>query len=181
MNGQTLLMVKNKRFSLSNELRRLGASLFYLGYIPYISGTIGSAVAIGALWYLNNEYPAFFSSANIIWHWIALVALTGISILFSSKSKEVFGSDDPSPVVIDEVAGQCVTFFLIPLSLPTLIVGFVLFRFFDIVKPFPVYKLEEVEGGVGITMDDIAAGVLANISLMALLACYEWIKVSLHR
>ena len=65
---------------------------------------------------------------------------------------------------------------MIPISLKTLLLGFLLFRFYDIVKPFPVYQMQELEEGVGVTMDDVVAGVLANVSLMIILAVYGWVK-----
>jgi phosphatidylglycerophosphatase A len=68
---------------------------------------------------------------------------------------------------------------MIPISLRTLILGFVLFRFYDIVKPFPVYRLEEIDGGIGVTMDDVAAGILANVTLMFMIWVYQWIMAYL--
>lgn len=162
--------------TLSYWVRKIGASVFFLGYFPYGPGTVGSAVTIGALWFLDNKYKSLFTPEHLVFYWGAIMLLAAVSIYLSSKSKEVFGSDDPGPVIIDEVVGQFVTFFMIPLSIRTLIVGFVLFRLFDIIKPFPVHHMEEMDGGVGITMDDVAAGVLANISLMLILAGYHWVK-----
>lgn len=162
-----------------NLLRRTGASLFFLGYFPFASGTLGSAVTVLLIWFVNLKYPFFFSSANIAYQWIAIMTVIAISIFLSSKSKDIFGSNDPSPVIIDELAGQLITFFLIPLSAKTLIAGFVLFRFFDIVKPFPVHNMEEIEGGVGITMDDVAAGIYANLSLLITLTLYHYVKAYL--
>lgn len=165
--------------SFGNLLRRTGASMFYLGYFPFASGTLGSAVTVLGLWYLNQKYPLFFTAANIVYYWAAMIAVIAVSIFISNKSKEVFGSDDPSQVIIDELAGQFVTFFLIPISIQTLVAGFVLFRFYDIVKPFPVNKMEEMDDGVGITMDDVAAGVYANITLLIVMAGYHLVKAHL--
>ena len=152
------------------------SSLLFLGYVPLIPGTVGSAAVVFGLWYFQTRTQAVISPLQ--W-WIAVVALTALSIVASSRPREVFGRDDPPQVIIDECAGQLLTFFLVPLSLNTLLLGFLLFRFFDIIKPFPIYKLEEVEGGVGITMDDIAAGVFANISLLAILKGYHIVKAAL--
>ena len=165
-----------KSFSFGNFFRRTGASMLYLGYFPFASGTLGSAVTIAGLWFLHNKYPLFFTPAYIIYYWAAIMIVIAVSIFLSSNSKEIFGSDDPKQVIIDELAGQFITFFLIPFSFKTLIAGFVLFRFFDIVKPFPIHKMEELDDGVGITMDDVAAGVYANISLLIILAAYHWVK-----
>ena len=111
--------------------------------------------------------------------WIAIVALAALSIVVSSKPNEVFHREDPSQIIIDECAGQLITFFLIPLTLNNLLLGFLLFRFFDIIKPFPIYKMEELEGGIGITMDDVVAGVFANVSLMVIHQAYHIIKAAL--
>jgi phosphatidylglycerophosphatase A len=157
-------------------LQKAVSSLLFLGYVPIAPGTIGSAAVVFGLWHLQIRTHAVLSPLQ--W-WIAAVALTAFSIVVSSRPREVFGREDPPQVIIDECAGQFITFFLVPITLNTLLLGFLLFRFFDIVKPFPIYKLEDVEGGVGITMDDVAAGVLANVSLLAILQAFHIIKAAL--
>jgi phosphatidylglycerophosphatase A len=152
------------------------ASLFFLGYLPLMPGTFGSAAVVGGLWYIR--YRTHFTATPLMW-WVAMFLLTALSIVVSSRPQEVFKADDPKQVVIDECAGQFITFFLIPLSFNVLILGFLLFRFYDIVKPYPIYKMEELEGGVGITMDDVAAGVFANLSLMVIVAGYHMVKRAL--
>jgi phosphatidylglycerophosphatase A len=86
-----------------------------------------------------------------------------------------FGKDDPNVVIIDEVAGQTLTFLFVPLSAPVLLVGFILFRFFDIIKPYPIHLFEQMDEGVGIMMDDIAAGIMSCVSLNLLLIVYNFI------
>lgn len=148
----------------------------FLGYIPFAPGTIGSAVAAGTIWYANSRWSSFFAPDNLIYFYALIFVLVALSIFLSSDSLEIFGDEDAPQIIIDEVAGQYITFFMVPLSLETIIAGFVLFRFFDIVKPFPVYGLQEAPGGTGVTMDDVAAGFMANITLLILLAAYGWIK-----
>jgi phosphatidylglycerophosphatase A len=160
-------------------LRRAGASLLFIGYFPWASGTVGSAVTVAGIWYLNMKFPSYFTSAHYLHYWFAMMVITVVSIFLSNDSKNVFGDDDPSPVIIDEVAGQLVTFFMIPLTLKTMIAGFLLFRFYDIVKPWFVNNLQELEEGAGITLDDVAAGVLANVTLMLLLLGYNWVRAYL--
>jgi phosphatidylglycerophosphatase A len=170
-------MVKNKSaFSIANLIRKMGSSLFFLGYFPFGSGTIGSAAAIGGIWYLHSKWSEFFTPAYLQYYWVAIIIVTGISMVLSSRSKEVYGHDDPSQVIIDEVAGQFITFFMMPITIKTLIAGFVLFRFFDIVKPFPINDMQELEGGIGITMDDVIAGVFANISLLLVITAYQTLR-----
>jgi phosphatidylglycerophosphatase A len=152
------------------------SSVFFLGYFPLMPGTIGSALTVFGLWYLQSHSHMVFSPLQ--W-WMAIVALSAFSIVVSSRPKEVFHKEDPPQVIIDECAGQLITFFLMPLTLNTLLLGFLLFRFFDIVKPFPIYKMEELDGGIGITMDDVMAGVFANVSLLAIHYLYHIVKAAL--
>jgi phosphatidylglycerophosphatase A len=90
----------------------------------------------------------------------------------SGRAEEISGIIDPSFVVIDEVAGQLITLFLLPFSWKVLVAGFVLFRLFDVIKPFPARRLEKMHGGWGIMMDDVLVGVYANILLH--LAVFLW-------
>lgn len=161
---------------LSRFLKKTGASLFFLGYIPRIPGTIGSLAAISILWFARNSISAYFQPAFHIHYWLLSVLLIVVSILLSNNSKDIFGEDDAKQIIVDEFTGQFITFFMIPFSWRTLILGFMFFRFYDIVKPFPIYKMEELEEGLGITMDDVVAGVFANISLIISLLAYHAIK-----
>jgi phosphatidylglycerophosphatase A len=146
------------------------STLFFIGYIPLVpTGTIGSLLTVGALWYFRNDVDYVFQPQQAVYFWFLYILFTAFAIYVSNNAKELFNNDDPREIIIDECAGQLVTFFLLPLSFPVLVLGFFLFRFFDIVKPYPVYTFEEIDGGVGIVMDDVIAGVLANISLTILL------------
>jgi phosphatidylglycerophosphatase A len=156
--------------------QRALASVLFLGYIPFISGTIGSAATVAALWWACCHAHTLVTPLGL---WSLALAVTAFSIIVASRPREVFGSDDPHEVIIDECAGQLVTFLFIPLSLKTLILGFFLFRFFDIVKPYPIHKFESLDGSLGITMDDVAAGVFANIILIAILWSYHAVKALL--
>jgi phosphatidylglycerophosphatase A len=94
---------------------------------------------------------------------VCLISLTGV--LASASISKNTGIKDPSYVVIDEVAGQLVTFLFLPVSALNLILGTIAFRLFDIWKPFPIRKLESLEDGVGVMADDLLAGVYANLVL----------------
>jgi len=165
--------------TIINFIRKVGATCFFVGYFPFAPGTMGSLVTVAALWFLKDDLPFLLGPENALNYWWAIVTLTAISFFLCDKGKELFGRDDPKQTVFDEVVGQFITFFMIPISWRTLLLGFVLFRFFDIVKPFPVYRLEEIEGGVGVTMDDVAAGILANVTLMGSIWAYQWIMAYL--
>jgi phosphatidylglycerophosphatase A len=158
-------------------LRKTGASVFFIGYLP-ASGTFASAAVVAALWFAKEKY-GFLSSVSATsgeWYWLAMLGVVAVSIFFSSHSRELFGKDDAHQIVIDEVAGQLITFLFVPLTVRMLITGFLLFRFFDIVKPFPIHHMEQMEEGVGVTMDDVAAGVMAGASLIILHAVYHAVR-----
>lgn len=97
-----------------------------------------------------------------------------MGILICDAAARRLGEKDPSSVVLDEGVGLAVTLMLFPLSLPTLVLGFLLFRLFDIVKPWPVSFFDrEVPGGAGIMLDDVAAGFCAHLCL-TLLTSFSW-------
>ncbi|MBD3421574.1 MAG: phosphatidylglycerophosphatase A [Chitinivibrionales bacterium] len=159
---------------------RIISSVFFAGYFPFASGTVGSAVTVVALYFVHRSYPHLFDIRYAMFHWIFLVGMVGVSIIFSRHARELYGGDDPGQVVIDEVAGQLFVFFMLPLSWRNLLLGFLLFRFFDIVKPFPANKMEEMDDGVGITMDDVVAGIYANLTLFCIRSGYHWVSGLLH-
>ena len=163
--------------SLLVWIQRAFASMLFLGYIPFISGTIGSAATTALIWWGCCHGPKVLVTPLGLW--AVGLGVTAFSILVASRPRDVFGSDDPKEVIIDECAGQLITFLFIPLSLKTLILGFFLFRFFDIVKPYPIHKFEALEGSLGITMDDFAAGIFANITLIVTLWSYHSVKALL--
>lgn len=131
------------------------ASGFGSGFSPYIPGTAGSAAALGIyiLIPLNNE----------IWSMIALLTLLAGIPLSASVEKEQ--GKDPKIVVIDEFVGQWITLLFLPRTLIIFIAGFFLFRLLDIIKPYPAGRMERLPGGLGIMLDDVMAGIYANIIL----------------
>jgi phosphatidylglycerophosphatase A len=105
---------------------------------------------------------------------IGLPALFAVSVwsaqaVAGAQRRVVAGKIDPQEIVIDEVMGMAVTLAFLPLNVKTIVLGFLLFRIFDVAKPFPVRRLEKLPGGWGIVMDDVMAGVYANLSLRIIL------------
>ena len=170
-------MALTKATTLGNLLHKTGASVFFIGYLP-ASGTFASAAVVAALWFVKDKLSFLQAPtlASLPWCWLAVLAAVAVSFVLASRSRELFGKEDSGKIVIDEVVGQLITFLFIPLTIRTLIIGFVLFRFFDIVKPFPIYHMEELEDGVGVTMDDVVAGIMANASLIIFHAVYHAVK-----
>lgn len=138
------------------------------GLVPVAPGTAGSLAA--ALIYAAahsrvDRYPAFAALAFLV------VSLAGV---WASREIELAtGRQDPRIVVVDEIAGQWLTLAFLPFSWPLLGAGFLLFRLFDIWKPYPIRRLERLPHGWGIMLDDLLAGVYAHLILRLGLALFQ--------
>ena len=130
-----------------------------VGYLPLAPGTWGSLVGVGIFLLLVRVNPVVIVGA--------ILAVTIAGIWAGSRIERLSGRKDPGKVVVDEVAGQMLT--LLPLtlfarwSIAAVIVSFILFRFFDIVKPYPANRLQDLDGGMGIMFDDLVAGVYGAV------------------
>ena len=132
--------------------------------MPVAPGTAGSAVGVLAFLLVDNWDLGSLTAL------IAVVTVVGVWA--SGRAARHFGREDPGPVVIDEVAGQLVTFAGTGVGLMGVLAGFVIFRVFDIIKPWPAGRLEALPGGVGIMADDLMAGLYANLTLLVLLRLF---------
>jgi phosphatidylglycerophosphatase A len=129
-----------------------------IGYIEKGAGT-AAAFATCLLWYLFQSGSV--DSSFLIPSLITMVIIV-IGVWSSSKVELLWGKDH-NRVVIDEIAGMCITLLFIPFSITYIIIGFLLFRFFDIVKPLYIRRLERLKGGWGVMADDVLAGIYSNI------------------
>ena len=137
------------------------SSGFYLGRLPIAPGTFGSLPGLG-LWFLLSKFEWVTTA-------VVMVLFTLFAVWVAGLSANALNCKDPSSVVIDEVAGMAVALIGIPFSWTACVLGFILFRLLDIVKPFPIDWVDEhVGGGIGIVLDDILAGLIANITLRIL-------------
>lgn len=158
----------------------LALTTFGVGYIPGAPGTYGSVVAVAVylgIGSLQTQAGGHVSSAGVFHYALNAVLLTGfclIGIWASGRTIPIFGRKDPSQAVVDEVMGQLITFCFIPFGLgwQFVLAGLLLFRIFDIWKPYPIRDLEVLPGGLGICADDIVAGVYAGICLAIGYAVY---------
>lgn len=156
-----------------------------VGYLPLAPGTWGSLLAVGfhvllRFYYLNypadvdpEDYMVTFVGAELL----VIIVVTLVGIWAASRVERVLRIKDPGSVVVDEVAGQLIALLPVPLMNPGwpywLIPAFLLFRFFDIVKPYPARKLESLHGGLGIMLDDVVAGVYAAV-VVAMAVVASW-------
>jgi len=165
----------------------LAISTCGVGYLPLAPGTWGSLVAVGLylllrLHYLN--YPPYADSEDYLMAFVGaelfvIVIVTFLGIWAASRAERVLKIKDPGKVVVDEVAGQLIA--LLPSSLITagrwpilVVIAFLLFRIFDIVKPYPARKLESLHGGVGIMADDLVAGAYAAV-VVGVIVWFGWL------
>jgi phosphatidylglycerophosphatase A len=138
------------------------ATFFGIGHLQPGSGTWASAVTV-LLWWGASHWLA---SEWLLPTAVAVSALvTVIGIPPSTVVERESGIEDPGFVVIDEVAGQMIALIGVPMHWKYLVAGFILFRSFDIVKPFPLRRLESLPGGTGIMMDDVGAGLYSLVLL----------------
>ena len=129
-----------------------------LGFAPIAPGTVGSAAGLALFWAVRSTGSTWLEVA-------VLLAVSVAGVAAASAAEARYRRRDPGLVVIDEVAGMLVTFLAVPVEFTGAVVGFVLFRLFDIVKPFPARQAERLPGGWGVMADDLVAGVYAQVLL----------------
>jgi phosphatidylglycerophosphatase A len=135
---------------------KLIATLFYAGRIPFAPGTAGSALAF--LFYLAVKGRPSIMAA-------AILLSAALGFISSGRVEALSKKKDPGCIVIDEFTGMLIALFLVPRGMVYAAAGFILFRFFDVIKIQPIKKMESLEGSKGIMLDDIAAGLYTNLIL----------------
>ena len=151
------------------------ATGFGAGLIPYAPGTFGSLVGVAI------AYAVFITHANaplmmLCGMLLTCLVFTWLGLWASERAEKIMQRKDASQIVIDEVAGQLISYVFVAPFWPlgdkfwwALIAGFALFRLFDIFKPYPINQLQSLTGGVGVMMDDIVAGLYAAVGVALLL------------
>ena len=165
------------------EYLAVAVSTCGVGFIPFAPGTFGSLVGVGIFYLLFSAFhslPQYFQLALIV---TCLVVTLG-GIWAGNVAEAVFGEKDAQRIVVDEVAGQLISYVLIAPMMtaelsrpfPVMLVGFILFRLFDIFKPYPINKLQDLPAGLGVMFDDVLAGIYAAILLSLLpLIAPQWL------
>ncbi|HEY1911671.1 MAG TPA: phosphatidylglycerophosphatase A, partial [Vicinamibacterales bacterium] len=136
------------------------ATVCGVGYAPFAPGTFGSAAGL-LLWWLLPSSPVVQIGT--------VIALFVVGSWSGNVAERHFNRTDPGQVVIDEVMGMLITLLFNPVGWGGALLGFLLFRVADVIKPYPANRLEQLHGGIGVMADDGMAAVYANLALRALL------------
>ena len=136
------------------QLSKFIATFAYLGFFPFAAGSLAS---------LAGLQIAYFLRGSAVEYVVVFVAITVLGFICSGHVEKVVGGKDPACVVIDEVSGALIAFFLLPATPAVMLTAFFLFRAFDMFKIYPAYKWEALPGAPGIMLDDIMAGIFTNI------------------
>ncbi len=153
--------------------RRLGvfvATFAYVGYAPVAPGTFGSAAGLLVYYLVRSAHQHGIEIATIL-------ALFVVGIWSGTEAEHHFGGTDPGPVVIDEVMGMLITLALLPVTFTGAVIGFLVFRVLDVIKPWPSSRMESLPGGLGVMADDGMAAIYGNILMQILvrLAPHGWL------
>jgi phosphatidylglycerophosphatase A len=183
-NNKELREYKTQNKSLLDYIS-LGIATVGVGYIPLAPGTWGSGVGI-LIYLIVRQFESEISSGFIqkdfqittVYAWVFVIngvllfLLCLIGIWSATRATRLFKTKDPQQAVIDEVIGQLITFSFVPFIISGwfILAGFLLFRLFDIWKPYPIDVLQDLPGGLGVCVDDILAGVYAGLCLSLLYA-----------
>ena len=134
--------------------------------MPFAPGTFGTLAGLPICWLLSR----FDLSISLL-----LIALAiPLAIWIAGEAEQILGKKDPGAIVIDEITGMVLTLAGLPFNAVTAGLGFVLFRVLDITKPFPIRLLERrFRGGIGIVLDDVAAGIMGNITLRIIIQLFD--------
>lgn len=139
--------------------KTIGSGLF-TGYIPFAPGTFGSLAGL-VIYFI----PGFEKLEILI---PAIIIFTFYGIFLGTKFEKVYGKD-PGQCTIDEVVGMWITLLLLPKTILISVSAFFVWRFFDILKPYPIRKLEALNGGLGIMIDDVVGGIYSLITMQLVL------------
>mgnify|MGYP001284748117 FL=1 len=140
------------------------ATCFKIGYLPLAPGTWGSIFAVLFWWIFLKDLNLYFFGLIIFLFFI-------IGIFSSDIMIDELGDNDPSYIIIDELVGQWLALLFLPEGLINIAISFILFRFFDIIKPWPIPLVEKLPKGLGVMSDDVAAGFI-TLSLIQIINIY---------
>jgi phosphatidylglycerophosphatase A len=162
------------------KIKKLILSCFGVGFIPFAPGTFGSLLPLAIFLAIHYYWPLEFYA--IIFLVLAMIIPSVLCLMFGSQAEKLDGKKDPSWIVIDEFAGQAIA--LLPAALivgsgkvtVSAIAAFLFFRILDILKPPPIREMQQIDGGLGILIDDLVAGIMAGTILCIIIFLSEFIR-----
>jgi phosphatidylglycerophosphatase A len=148
------MQLKSHAVSCRDRWVLMGTSVLGLGYLPVAPGTWGTLGALPLYWLLSGTSVGIAVAAT--------AALTAAAVALSGRAEAIYGGHDVQHIVIDEVVGLLWAVVAVPWRLPQIVAAFVLFRLLDALKPWPIRVIDrQVGGGLGVVLDDVAAGMVA--------------------
>ena len=147
---------------------KLITSFFYLGHSPFMPGTMGS---------LGGLIVYFLVKDNEVLYGFTILFIFLLGVIFAGEAEKIYKRKDPSMIVIDEACGMLLSLFFVPISMFSVILGFFLFRIFDILKPPPAKRMEKMTGSLGIMFDDIIAAMYTNLILQIIFRVFNFVKI----
>ncbi|TAM41820.1 phosphatidylglycerophosphatase A [bacterium] len=147
--------------AFGNFLIKATGSFFFIGYLPLIPGTFGSLAGVGLFYLLQTGNPENY--------FLFTFCLIILGLFVSGRMERLLGKKDPSCIVIDEVAGMLVSLSFMPAIPRIVFLAFLIFRILDTLKPYPIGRLQNLRGSLGVMADDLIAGIYTNIILQVIL------------
>src|SRR3989338_2742352 len=146
--------------SILNFIIKTLSTFFYVGYLPFMPGIFASIAAV---------FLFYFVKDNNFLYILLTLTLIALGFLLAGRAEKIFNKKDAGCIVIDEVSGMLLSLIFIPYDIKLVIMAFILFRILDTLKPYPLDRLQNLTGSVGIMSDDIVAGLYTNIILQVVL------------
>ena len=150
-----------RQTNFSGKIVLVLSTWFGTGLLPIAPGTFGTLATVPLILVLDN--------IGTIYKALSLMIAIVVAIWASGRHQEILGQSDPREIVIDEVTGFLLTMLFLPCSWLTIGLGFIFFRLFDILKPYPIRQTERIRGGLGVVIDDLVAGLYAFASVRVIL------------
>ena len=161
------------------NIKKLILSCFGVGFLPFAPGTFASLLPLIAFLLIRYYCEDIVALIFLVF---AMIISSVLCLMFAGQAEKLEGKKDPSWIVIDEFAGQSIA--LLPAALlsgsekvvASAIAAFVLFRFLDILKPPPIHEMQQIDGGLGILIDDLVAGIMAGTVVCIIIFLLEFIR-----
>ena len=160
------------------NIKKLVLSCFGIGFSPMAPGTLASLLTLLIFLAIHHFYPAAAVGGAVVV--VMMILASVLCLLFAGQAEKQYDTKDPGWIVIDEVAGQAIA--LLPAAITSgkvlvyAIAAFVLFRILDILKPPPIREMQQIEGGLGILIDDLVAGIMAGTVICIISFLFTFIQ-----